>query len=182
MPNIRKNKKNTRKIWKGSGGPDDTDTTKSSTGDSSRSSTPYIFSTNRNALISSDTPLNPPTILKPNSNDNISAPNKRNLINNNNDDDKRHKINFNNATMEKRRVDVRNQNRNNLNPKGQHFDHTGNFEFSDDEFIHSNYSSHAAVKALLDQRNAHDKRGGKSRRKSKKSKKRTRKTKRKSRR
>ena len=177
MPNTRKNNK---KIWKGSGGPYDTDTTKSSTGDSSRSTTPSVFSKFLK-YSSSDSPLNPPTRLNPNSEHNISADNKRQIIDPNNDD-KRHKINPNNATMEKKRVDLTNQYGPNLNPKGLFYDHTGEWGSSDDNFIHDDSSSHYAVKTQLEQQKTQNKPGGKSRRKSKKSKKRTRKTKRKSRR
>lgn len=187
MPNTRKNK---RRIWKGSGGPDDTDTTKSSTGDSSRSSTPSFFSKVRNALISSDTPLNPPSRQKPNSNYNTSAINKRDItIQNLNQANKEHKSEID--AMRNRLTDNEHQNRifnpNNLNTRTreQSFvfdpfeDSNGKqiLELSDDRFNHPyNLNDHDFQK--LKQNN----RGGKSRRKSKKSKKRTRKTKRKSRR
>ena len=177
MPNTRKNNK---KIWKGSGGPYDTDATKSSTGDSSRSTTPSVFSKFLK-YSSSDSPLNPPTRLNPNSEHNISADNKRQIIDPNNDD-KRHKINPNNATMEKKRVDTAIRHKDNLKPKGLFYDHTGEWGISNDNFIHDDSSSHFAVNKQLQQRYPQDNRGGKSRRKSKKSKKRTRKTKRKSRR
>ena len=172
MPNTRKNNK---KIWKGSGGPYDTDNTKSSTGDSSRSSTPSVFSKFLKHS-SSDRPLNPPSRSQPNSEHNISADNKRQIIDQYDEANKGQKPN----TYPLQTA---------LDQNRQRYDSTepiafGPYQYNDKETFEpfGDIPPHPNTHYYMSSQLPQNKPGGKSRRKSKKSKKRTRKTKRKSRR
>lgn len=170
MPNTRKNNK---KIWKGSGGPYDTETTKSSTGDSSRSSTPSVFSKFLKR-INSDTPLNPPTKLKPNSIGLESGENKRGKIDHYYEPNKGQKLN----TYPLQTALEENIKKTSGIPKPIAF---GPYQDNNEKEAFEDFEDTSSY-PITDYHKSLTKRGGKSRRKSKKSKKRTRKTKRKSRR